>query len=174
MIQLFYIPSDRQTGPIRLFVPYKRRKKDNDIVSTPPHKKLPAAKNITLAPGTTCTSGDLGVAGSLRGWGGDRVVTVSSRLLPSTVTVSPSGQLTTAGTLTFDRTPASDAPASIMSESSPPNDVFASTAGTAQRRRTVSVCVSSRAAFKLRPLPLSQFSPLCQRSLWPRSRFRPK
>ncbi|XP_075883291.1 deformed epidermal autoregulatory factor 1 homolog [Nelusetta ayraudi] len=84
------------TGPIRLFVPYKRRRKDSDVMSTP-HKKHPTAKNITLAPGTTFT-------------------------------VSPSGQLTTAGTLTFDRTPPGDAPAAIMAESSPPNDVFASTA----------------------------------------------
>lgn len=130
--------SDGQTGPIRLFVPYKRRRKDSDVMSTP-HKKHPTAKNITLAPGTTCTSGDLGTG--RRGVTGHRVVTTSSRPLPSTVTVSPSGQLTTAGTLTFDRTPPGDAPAAIMAESSPPNDVFASTAGTAQRRRTVGVCV---------------------------------
>lgn len=124
--------SDRQTGPIRLFVPYKRRRKDNDVMSTP-HKKHPTAKNITLAPGTTCTSGDLGT-----GWRGSQVTGSERRhLFPPTVTVSPSGQLTTAGTLTFDRTPPGDAPAAIMSESSPPNDVFASTAGTAQRRRTV-------------------------------------
>ncbi|KAM3608986.1 uncharacterized protein V6R79_008054 [Siganus canaliculatus] len=91
------------TGPVRLFVPYKRRKKDNDPVSTPPKKELPATKNITLAPGTTFT-------------------------------VSPSGQFTTAGTLTFDRTPSGDAAtaaataAAIISEGSTQSEVFASTA----------------------------------------------
>uniref|UniRef100_H3C287 DEAF1 transcription factor n=1 Tax=Tetraodon nigroviridis TaxID=99883 RepID=H3C287_TETNG len=82
-----------ETGPVRLFVPYKRRKKDESAVSPP--KKLPVAKNITLAPGTT------------------------------SVTVSPSGQFTTSGTLTFDRTPAGD----IISEGSAQSEVFTSTAG---------------------------------------------
>ncbi|CAG08761.1 unnamed protein product [Tetraodon nigroviridis] len=89
------------TGPVRLFVPYKRRKKDESAVSPP--KKLPVAKNITLAPGTTFT-------------------------------VSPSGQFTTSGTLTFDRTPAGDpaaaaAAAAIISEGSAQSEVFTSTAG---------------------------------------------
>ncbi|XP_041795648.1 deformed epidermal autoregulatory factor 1 homolog isoform X2 [Chelmon rostratus] len=92
------------TGPVRLFVPYKRRKKDNEPRATTPKKELPATKNITLAPGTTCTS----------------------------VTVSPSGQFTTSGTLTFDRTPTGDATAAaaaaIISEGSAQSEVFASTA----------------------------------------------
>lgn len=70
VLKLFYFLYDQQTGPIRLFVPYKRRKKDNDVVPML-HKKQPAAKNLTLAPGTTCTSGDLGPArslGEVTGW----------------------------------------------------------------------------------------------------------
>lgn len=55
---IYSIVTELQTGPVRLFVPYKRRKKDGELPATPP-KKLPATKNITLAPGTTCTSGDL-------------------------------------------------------------------------------------------------------------------
>ncbi|XP_074534647.1 deformed epidermal autoregulatory factor 1 homolog [Halichoeres trimaculatus] len=91
------------TGPVRLFVPYKRRKKDSGPTVSPPKKELPATKNITLAPGTTYT-------------------------------LSPSGQITTSGTLTFDRAPVSDATAAaataaaIISEGSPPSEVFASTA----------------------------------------------
>ncbi|KAM9352126.1 deformed epidermal autoregulatory factor 1 homolog [Symphorus nematophorus] len=89
------------TGPVRLFVPYKRRKKDNEPAVTTPKKELPATKNITLAPGTTFT-------------------------------VSPSGQFTTSGTLTFDRTPTGDptaaAAAAIISEGTTQNEVFASTA----------------------------------------------
>ncbi|XP_062316916.1 deformed epidermal autoregulatory factor 1 homolog isoform X2 [Osmerus eperlanus] len=82
------------TGPVRLFVPYKRRKKDNDQPSTPEKKELPPAKNITLEPGATFT-------------------------------VSTSGQITTAGTLTFDRTSADDASA-ILTEGSASSDVFSS------------------------------------------------
>ncbi|XP_070827764.1 deformed epidermal autoregulatory factor 1 homolog isoform X3 [Chaetodon trifascialis] len=86
------------TGPVRLFVPYKRRKKDNEPRVTTPKKELPATKNITLAPGTTFT-------------------------------VSPSGQFTTSGTLTFDRTPTGDTTAAaIISEGSAQSEVFASTA----------------------------------------------
>ncbi|XP_034392006.1 deformed epidermal autoregulatory factor 1 homolog isoform X2 [Cyclopterus lumpus] len=91
------------TGPVRLFVPYKRRKKDNEPLATSPKKELPAAKNITLTPGTTFT-------------------------------VSPSGQFTTSGTLTFERSPTGDAAAAaaeasaIISEGSAQSEVFASTA----------------------------------------------
>ncbi|XP_075945777.1 deformed epidermal autoregulatory factor 1 homolog isoform X2 [Anarhichas minor] len=94
------------TGPVRLFVPYKRRKKDNEPLVTSPKKELPATKNITLTPGTTCTS----------------------------VTVSPSGQFTTSGTLTFERSPTGDATAAaaaaaaIISEGSAQSEVFSSTA----------------------------------------------
>ncbi|XP_056271642.1 deformed epidermal autoregulatory factor 1 homolog isoform X2 [Pseudoliparis swirei] len=94
------------TGPVRLFVPYKRRKKDNEPLVASPKKELPAAaKNITLTPGATCTS----------------------------VTVSPSGQFTS-GTLTFERSPtgdaaaATEAAAAIILEGSAQSEVFASTA----------------------------------------------
>ncbi|XP_034392007.1 deformed epidermal autoregulatory factor 1 homolog isoform X3 [Cyclopterus lumpus] len=56
------------TGPVRLFVPYKRRKKDNEPLATSPKKELPAAKNITLTPGTTFTvspSGQFTTSGTL-------------------------------------------------------------------------------------------------------------
>ncbi|XP_056455246.1 deformed epidermal autoregulatory factor 1 homolog [Gadus chalcogrammus] len=73
------------TGPVRLFVPYKRRKKDSD----PSEKKDDLSpKNITLTPGATFT-------------------------------VSPSGQITTSGTLTFDPPTPSESPA--------PSDVFTTT-----------------------------------------------
>lgn len=43
-----------QTGPVRLFVPYKRRKKDNELPVGPVKKELSPLKNIQLTPGTTC------------------------------------------------------------------------------------------------------------------------
>lgn len=85
------------TGPVRLFVPYKRRKKDNESPTTPEKKDTPPSKNITLAPGATFT-------------------------------VSPSGQITTSGTLTFDRASSGDAAAAIISEGTTQAEVFASTA----------------------------------------------
>ncbi|XP_058502218.1 deformed epidermal autoregulatory factor 1 homolog isoform X2 [Solea solea] len=91
------------TGPVRLFVPYKRRKKDIDPPIIPAKKELPVTKSITLSPGTTFT-------------------------------VSPSGQFSTPGTLTFDRSPTADAAAAaIISDSSAQarldsSEVFASTA----------------------------------------------
>uniref|UniRef100_A0A3Q1HVE9 SAND domain-containing protein n=1 Tax=Anabas testudineus TaxID=64144 RepID=A0A3Q1HVE9_ANATE len=92
---------DLTTGPVRLFVPYKRRKKDTEPLVIPPKKELPATKNITLTPGTT-------------------------------LTVSPAGQFTTSGTLTFDRAPTGDATAAataaIITEGSAQSEVFASTA----------------------------------------------
>ncbi|NXY81864.1 DEAF1 factor, partial [Alcedo cyanopectus] len=42
------------SGPIRLFVPYKRRKKENEIPATPVKKECP--KNITLLPATAATT----------------------------------------------------------------------------------------------------------------------
>uniref|UniRef100_A0A3B5LCF7 Deformed epidermal autoregulatory factor 1 homolog n=1 Tax=Xiphophorus couchianus TaxID=32473 RepID=A0A3B5LCF7_9TELE len=85
------------TGPVRLFVPYKRRKKDNELPVVPVKKDLSPLKNIQLTPGTTFT-------------------------------VSPSGQFATSNTLTFDRTPTSDAAsAAIISDGSAQSDVFAST-----------------------------------------------
>nr|XP_020449254.1 deformed epidermal autoregulatory factor 1 homolog isoform X2 [Monopterus albus] len=87
------------TGPVRLFVPYKRRKKDPEPSVVSPKKELAATKSITLTPGTTFT-------------------------------VSPAGQFTTSGTLTFDRAPTNDstAAAAIISEGSAQSEVFASTA----------------------------------------------
>ncbi|XP_020557174.1 deformed epidermal autoregulatory factor 1 homolog isoform X3 [Oryzias latipes] len=43
------------TGPVRLFVPYKRRKKDSDLPVIPTKKELPSLKNITLSPAATFT-----------------------------------------------------------------------------------------------------------------------
>lgn len=55
----------------------------------------------------------------------------SCYFLSLTVTVSPSGQFATSNTLTFDRTPTSDAAsAAIISDGSAQSDVFASTTGT--------------------------------------------
>ncbi|XP_020384337.1 deformed epidermal autoregulatory factor 1 homolog [Rhincodon typus] len=71
------------TGPVRLFVPYKRRKKENEQSTTPVKKESP--KNITLLPATTGT----------------------------TFTVTPAGQITPSGTLAFERTSAADATAII-------------------------------------------------------------
>ncbi|XP_035520537.1 deformed epidermal autoregulatory factor 1 homolog isoform X1 [Morone saxatilis] len=89
------------TGPVRLFVPYKRRKKDNEPPITPPKKELPATKNITLAPGTTFT------------------VSPSGQF-------TTSGTLTFDRTQAGDATAA--AAAAIISEGSAQSEVFASTA----------------------------------------------
>lgn len=43
-----------QSGPVRLFVPYKRRKKENELPATPVKKESP--KNITLLPATAATA----------------------------------------------------------------------------------------------------------------------
>ncbi|KAH1170645.1 deformed epidermal autoregulatory factor 1 homolog isoform X1 [Mauremys mutica] len=82
------------SGPVRLFVPYKRRKKENELPTTPVKKDSP--KNITLLPATAAT----------------------------TFTVTPSGQITTSGALTFDRASTVEATA-IISESPSQGDVFA-------------------------------------------------
>ncbi|KFP44556.1 Deformed epidermal autoregulatory factor 1, partial [Chlamydotis macqueenii] len=84
------------SGPIRLFVPYKRRKKENEMPATPVKKDCP--KNITLLPATAAT----------------------------TFTVTPSGQITTSGALTFDRASTVEATA-IISESPSQGDVFTGT-----------------------------------------------
>ncbi|XP_061750312.1 deformed epidermal autoregulatory factor 1 homolog isoform X2 [Nerophis ophidion] len=42
-------------GPVRLFVPYKRRRKEAESPSLPSKKEVPAAKNITLTSGITFT-----------------------------------------------------------------------------------------------------------------------
>ncbi|XP_061856594.1 deformed epidermal autoregulatory factor 1 homolog isoform X1 [Colius striatus] len=92
------------SGPIRLFVPYKRRKKDNEMAAAPAKKECP--KNITLLPATAATT----------------LLTVKVLLL-SAVTVTPSGQITTSGALTFDRASTVEATA-IISESPSQGDVF--------------------------------------------------
>ncbi|XP_042763258.1 deformed epidermal autoregulatory factor 1 homolog isoform X2 [Panthera leo] len=82
------------SGPVRLFVPYKRRKKENEPPATPVKKEPP--KNITLLPATAATA----------------------------FTVTPSGQITTSGALTFDRASTVEATA-VISESPAQGDVFA-------------------------------------------------
>ncbi|CAJ1055998.1 deformed epidermal autoregulatory factor 1 homolog isoform X3 [Xyrichtys novacula] len=91
------------TGPVRLFVPYKRRKKDGGPIISPTKKELPATKNITLTPGTTFTvspSGQFTTSGTL------------------TFDRAPAG----------DATAAAAAAAAIISEGSPQSEVFTSTA----------------------------------------------
>ncbi|XP_026094195.1 deformed epidermal autoregulatory factor 1 homolog isoform X1 [Carassius auratus] len=83
------------TGPVRLFVPYKRRKKDSERAASPEKREAQSPKNITLAPGATFT-------------------------------MTPSGQITTSGTLTFDRAVSGET-ASIISDSPAPADVFSNT-----------------------------------------------
>uniref|UniRef100_A0A8D0QAF8 Deformed epidermal autoregulatory factor 1 homolog n=1 Tax=Sus scrofa TaxID=9823 RepID=A0A8D0QAF8_PIG len=82
------------SGPVRLFVPYKRRKKESELPATPVKKDV--AKSITLLPAAAAT----------------------------TFTVTPSGQITTSGALTFDRASTVEATA-VISESPAPGDVFA-------------------------------------------------
>ncbi|XP_077452060.1 deformed epidermal autoregulatory factor 1 homolog isoform X1 [Stigmatopora argus] len=82
-------------GPVRLFVPYKRRRKDTDPSPVTIKKETQASKNITLTPGTTFT-------------------------------VSPVGQITPSGTLTFERSPTGDA-ATIISDPSAQSEVYADT-----------------------------------------------
>ncbi|XP_016324456.1 deformed epidermal autoregulatory factor 1 homolog isoform X1 [Sinocyclocheilus anshuiensis] len=56
------------TGPVRLFVPYKRRKKDNERAASPEKKEVQSPKNITLGPGATFTvtpSGQITTSGTL-------------------------------------------------------------------------------------------------------------
>ncbi|XP_077373861.1 deformed epidermal autoregulatory factor 1 homolog [Festucalex cinctus] len=86
-------------GPVRLFVPYKRRRKEAEPPPVPAKKDEPVSKNITLSPGTTFT-------------------------------VSPMGQITPSGTLTFERSPSSDtaAAAAIISDASVQSEVYADTA----------------------------------------------
>ncbi|KAE8607216.1 hypothetical protein XENTR_v10011083 [Xenopus tropicalis] len=69
------------SGPVRLFVPYKRRKKEGELPAVP-SKKDPT-KNITLLPGTAS----------------------------ATFTVSPSGQITATDSLAFERAATAEASA---------------------------------------------------------------
>ncbi|XP_072528425.1 deformed epidermal autoregulatory factor 1 homolog [Salminus brasiliensis] len=79
------------TGPVRLFVPYKRRKKENERSSSPEKKEAPPPKNITLAPGATFTvtpSGQLTTSGTLtfdRTATGDTTAIISDSPAPSDV-----------------------------------------------------------------------------------------
>ncbi|XP_034734917.1 deformed epidermal autoregulatory factor 1 homolog [Etheostoma cragini] len=107
------------TGPVRLFVPYKRRKKDNEPSVISPKKELSATKNITLTPGTTFT------------------VSPSGQF-------TTSGTLTFDRTPASDATAAAAAAAAIISEGSAQSEVFASTEGVCVcvcARVCVCVCV---------------------------------
>ncbi|XP_007235195.3 deformed epidermal autoregulatory factor 1 homolog isoform X1 [Astyanax mexicanus] len=79
------------TGPVRLFVPYKRRKKDNERSVSPEKKESLPPKNITLAPGATFTvtpSGELTTSGTLtfdRTATGDTTAIISESPAPSDV-----------------------------------------------------------------------------------------
>lgn len=75
------------SGPVRLFVPYKRRRKENEVSSTPAKKDSP--KSITLLPGTAAT----------------------------TFTVTPSGQITASEALTFDHATTPEAAAIMSDSS---------------------------------------------------------
>ncbi|KAK1159833.1 hypothetical protein AOXY_G21259 [Acipenser oxyrinchus oxyrinchus] len=88
------------TGPVRLFVPYKRCKKDNEQSTMPEKKGSQSPKNITLLPAT----------------GGPTFI------------VSPSGQITTSGTLTFNRSLTCET-TTILSESPAQTGVFTGTTG---------------------------------------------
>nr|XP_019934163.1 PREDICTED: deformed epidermal autoregulatory factor 1 homolog [Paralichthys olivaceus] len=87
------------SGPVRLFVPYKRRKKDMDLPLIPPKKELSSTKSITLTPGTTFTMSPTG-------------------------TFTTPGTLTFDRSPTADAAAA----AAIISEGSAQSEVFASTA----------------------------------------------
>uniref|UniRef100_A0A4W3K5V0 Deformed epidermal autoregulatory factor 1 homolog n=1 Tax=Callorhinchus milii TaxID=7868 RepID=A0A4W3K5V0_CALMI len=77
------------TGPVRLFVPYKRRKKENEQTVTPVKKESP--KNITLLPATPGT----------------------------TFTMTPAGQITGSAALTFDRSSSGDTTTIISNSTAP-------------------------------------------------------
>lgn len=196
---MLYLHCLLQTGPVRLFVPYKRRKKESEHPASPEKKGAPPPKNITLAPGAACRCFNINLPfyqythsptiahrycaiiacslyltrhcllfnhqylneGLAQGqllyaliswvfWCTMKMISIIyynisclsilvCTLQPqrkvadgcfcvSTVTVTPSGQLTTAGTLTFDRTATGDA-TTIISDSPVASDVFSSTAG---------------------------------------------
>ncbi|MEE6526461.1 hypothetical protein FKM82_027139, partial [Ascaphus truei] len=70
-----------QSGPVRLFIPYKRRKKEGELSAVPAQKDH--TKNITLLPATAAT----------------------------TFTVSSSGQITATDSLAFEREATAEASA---------------------------------------------------------------
>ncbi|XP_061677757.1 deformed epidermal autoregulatory factor 1 homolog isoform X2 [Syngnathoides biaculeatus] len=85
-------------GPVRLFVPYKRRRKETDPPPVPAKKKVPASKDVTLSPGTTFTVSPMGQ-------------------------ITPSGTLTFERSPAGDT-----AAAAIISDASVHNEVYADTA----------------------------------------------
>lgn len=48
------LPPPPQSGPVRLFVPYKRRKKENELPAAPVKKE--ASKGIALLPAAAATA----------------------------------------------------------------------------------------------------------------------
>ncbi|XP_042197551.1 deformed epidermal autoregulatory factor 1 homolog isoform X3 [Callorhinchus milii] len=128
-----------QTGPVRLFVPYKRRKKENEQTVTPVKKESP--KNITLLPATPGTTFTMTPAGQITGSAaltfdrsssGDTTAIISNSTAPgdvftgTTVTMTPAGQITGSAALTFDRSSSGDT-TTIISNSTAPGDVFTGT-----------------------------------------------
>ncbi|XP_042197554.1 deformed epidermal autoregulatory factor 1 homolog isoform X6 [Callorhinchus milii] len=127
------------TGPVRLFVPYKRRKKENEQTVTPVKKESP--KNITLLPATPGTTFTMTPAGQITGSAaltfdrsssGDTTAIISNSTAPgdvftgTTVTMTPAGQITGSAALTFDRSSSGDT-TTIISNSTAPGDVFTGT-----------------------------------------------
>ncbi|XP_043915158.1 deformed epidermal autoregulatory factor 1 homolog [Protopterus annectens] len=80
------------SGPVRLFVPYKRRKKENEPPTVPAKKESP--KNLTLLPATAGT----------------------------TYTVTSAEQITASGAMTFDRASTAEATAIISESPSQGDD----------------------------------------------------
>ncbi|XP_016100991.1 deformed epidermal autoregulatory factor 1 homolog [Sinocyclocheilus grahami] len=82
------------TGPVRLFVPYKRRKKDSERAASPEKKEVHSPKNITLAPGATFTmtpSGQITTSGTLtfdRTATGETAAIISDSPVPTDVFTS--------------------------------------------------------------------------------------
>lgn len=56
-------PCPPQSGPVRLFVPYKRRKKENELPVAPAKKE--ASKSIALLPATAATACESARRGAL-------------------------------------------------------------------------------------------------------------
>uniref|UniRef100_A0AAY4ELQ8 DEAF1 transcription factor n=1 Tax=Denticeps clupeoides TaxID=299321 RepID=A0AAY4ELQ8_9TELE len=87
-------PLTLTTGPVRLFVPYKRRKKETECPTTLEKKNIQPAKNITLTPGTTFTvspSGQITTSGTLtfdRTTTGDTAAIMSESPAPADVFTS--------------------------------------------------------------------------------------
>lgn len=168
------VSASLQSGPVRLFVPYKRRKKENELPAAPGKKEAP--KNITLLPATAATTCEswtrsllpahaavstraplplraapgLPQAPVLTGprrslqrawcprrpgsWGPAKAPPSGKTASALAVTVTPSGQITTSGALTFDRASTVEATA-VISESPAQGDVFAGATGKWSQHR---------------------------------------